>query len=492
MSGAETREYALYLRESVGRAAIARQRTLTTAHIEKAGGVIAAEFTDADSTAYRKPRAPRPERKDFDRMIAWLAGNPGKGIAAYHADRLLRDIDDTALLIRACEQGGHLIETYGGGTYDLSTATGRRRLRDDASAAAYEVDHNRERILAQKAEAAGEGRWLGSMRPFGYEGIPAEPGAGRRFDGLRVVPAEAAAIRSAAEEVLEGTSLHSVVARWRAAGIRGTQGGGWTVSNLRRLLINPRYAGIAVHRGRETTAQWPPILPEEVSRALQARLGAQAKPGHSTARKWLGSGLYLCGVCERPVHVRGVSDSSGRDKSYCCPLNHVGRAVSKVDKYVTELVLAYLERPETPAEITAAMSPPVRGEDVTLLRAQVVLVEERKRKLGDMHAAGVIDDQELAGGAARTREELASLSARIAAVGRVSPVLAVAGDPRIREKWPRWDIARRQAVIGGLITVRIMPAGPGRPKGIPWPQGWFDENLIEIKPGPLLGGRKLG
>src|SRR5215469_12937586 len=196
-------EYALYLRESKGRTGTGRQRTLTTAYLERLGGAVAAEFCDVDRTAFRKVGAARPEREDFDRMLGWLSAHPGAGIAAWHADRLLRDPEETERLIRACVAGGHLVETKGGGTYDLSTATGRKRLRDDANDAAYEVDHNRERILAQKAEAAAAGMWLGSMRPFGYEGVPAEPGSDRRYEGLRVVPAEAAAIRSAASDILE-------------------------------------------------------------------------------------------------------------------------------------------------------------------------------------------------------------------------------------------------------------------------------------------------
>ena len=162
-------DFALYLRKSNGRKAVPRQRSLTTMHITGMGGRIIAEFTDADKTAFRKPDGAQPVRDDFTRMLAMLRANPGLGVAAWHADRLTRNDEDTAELIRVCAAGGHLVVTHSGGSYDLSTANGRKRLRDDASAAIYEVDHNRERVLAARAEVAADGRWLGGKRPFGWE-----------------------------------------------------------------------------------------------------------------------------------------------------------------------------------------------------------------------------------------------------------------------------------------------------------------------------------
>ena len=126
-------EWVLYLRKSKGRAGIARQRTITTAHLEQRGGTITAEFTDTDRTAFAKAGEGRPTRGGFDAMIAALRARPGLGLAAWHADRLTRNDEDTATLMAVCGSGGHLIETPRGGTYDVSTATGRKRLRDDAS-----------------------------------------------------------------------------------------------------------------------------------------------------------------------------------------------------------------------------------------------------------------------------------------------------------------------------------------------------------------------
>jgi len=87
-------------------------------------------------------------------MLAALRSRPGMRVAAWHADRLTRNSEDTEELIRVCAAGGHLVVTASGGTYDLPTANGRKQFRADANDAAYEVDHGRERVLAARAEVA--------------------------------------------------------------------------------------------------------------------------------------------------------------------------------------------------------------------------------------------------------------------------------------------------------------------------------------------------
>ena len=86
--------------------------------------MIVAEFSDADSTAFRKVDGDQPVRDGFASMLALLRSRPGLRVAAWHADRLTRNQEDTAELIRVAASGGHLVVTATGGGYDLSSATG--------------------------------------------------------------------------------------------------------------------------------------------------------------------------------------------------------------------------------------------------------------------------------------------------------------------------------------------------------------------------------
>ena len=132
-----------------GRASIARQRRETTAaHQKHRRPGRPRVLRQGQHRLPQDRRANAPERDDFNALLAWLR-RPSwhRRVGAWHADRLIRDGGDAERLIHACHRGEHLIvETTGRRDLRPGTATGRKRLRDDATAAAYEVDHAIERI----------------------------------------------------------------------------------------------------------------------------------------------------------------------------------------------------------------------------------------------------------------------------------------------------------------------------------------------------------
>lgn len=261
------REYVLYLRKSRGRAGIARQRTITTAHIHSLSGRVAAEFIDIDRTAFQKLNGTRPERDDFDAMLAMVRSLPGLGVAAMFADRLTRNNPDTETLLSVCATGGHIIETARGGSYDVSSANGRKRLRQDALDATYEVDHMTERIMAAKEEARAGGLWLGGRRPFGWQ-----------KDGMTLLPAEAEAVRGGTAAVNGGASAASIMRQWNAVGLRTSGGNPWTPREVSRVLRRARNAGLAEHDGEITgTAVWEAIVTEADWLRCTAILGNPAR-----------------------------------------------------------------------------------------------------------------------------------------------------------------------------------------------------------------------
>src|ERR1700735_2771904 len=245
MNGAEGNDYLTYLRKSKGRAGISRQRTVLSSYISRQGGRVAAGFRDEDGTAFRAVGAERPVRPQFDDLLAAIRTSPpGTRVAAWHADRLLRDLADSQLLIEPCVTGNHLVETPSGGVYDLATATGRKRLRSDVIDAAFEVDHLVERVTAQKDEAAAAGRPLGGRRPLGYraacmtlhtgELVMKETEAARRGlgiirmtetrNGMRAVVmlpySEAAELAAAIAAIAAGTACNAIAGDWNRRGVR--------------------------------------------------------------------------------------------------------------------------------------------------------------------------------------------------------------------------------------------------------------------------------
>lgn len=473
--------YDLYLRQSKGRAAIGRQRRETTDWITHKGGQVGAEFCDKDQTAYTKVGGERPDRKDFAALLAHVAAHPGRGIAAWHADRLIRGGEDTETMIRVCAAGDHLVETKGGGTYDLATATGRKRIRNDATDAAYEVDHLTERLSAMKAEHAQKGKWSGGPRPFGYEGILQEAGEPGKFRKLTIRESEARLIRAAALGVLAGASLKSVAAAWNAQGSTGAGGGEWNGRRVRRVLLRPRNAGIHVWQGSEgVTGDWPPILDVTVFRALQVMLDDPArKTGPGPERKWLGGGFCQCGICGEPVITHAAGNGRlgpggmSRRTVYMCR-GHIARSAAPVDAWIGELVCARLA-----AADTSRLIRPRPTTDTAAMHARIITLRENIDKLAGKNVLGIVDDRQLAAGTAEGHREISALRASIAAAAGASVLAGMPGPDGIRAWWAGLPVSRQRAIaMEQFARVAIMPAGRGRPAGSKRGEPYFDRSAI--------------
>ena len=468
-------DYAAYLRKSKGRTGISRQRAITTAHIERSGGQITAEFTDTDRTAFQKTGGKRPVRDGFTAMLAMLRANPGLGVAAWHADRLTRNSEDTEDLIRVCAAGGHLVETPRGGTYDLSTATGRKRLRDDANDAAYEVDHMIERMTAMKAEHAAEGHWLGGRRPFGYEP-----------DGMTLRPAEAGPLAAAHRAVLHGVSLAAICRDWDERGILTATGKRWRPAELGRVLKRPRNAGLLEHLGGISgPAQWAPVVDETTWRGVAAILSdSSRKTTPGPAPRHLLSWIARCGVCGGPVICTSRKGAAARGKPttlvYRCregTRGHLARDAALLDALAAALVIGRLSRPDA-ADLLTRPDDGRQGQLAELYQEKAA-VEAQMLARDRLHRRRVITDQMLEEGLAELAGELAVVERRIGAAAQADILAPLVGDPEA--VWEGYGLDQRRAVIRRLMTITLLPSRRGRPPG--WRPGepYFDPESIRVE-----------
>jgi DNA invertase Pin-like site-specific DNA recombinase len=470
MPDGDPRDYVLYLRKSKGRSGIPRQRNLTTTHIERrVGGKIIGEFTDTGRTAFQKVGGARPVRDGFTAMLAMLRANPGLGVGAWHADRLTRNSEDTEELIRVCTAGGHIVETPRGGSYDLATATGRKRLRDDANDAAYEVDHAIERITAMKLEHAADGHWLGGRRPFGYEA-----------DGVTLRPDEAAAIAQGTKDVVSGAHLAAVARSWNARGLVTSAGRQWDNRAVSRVLSRARNAGMLEHNGQiAAPAQWPAVVTENEWRAVAAILsdpGRKTTPG--PARRHLLTFIATCGVCGEPVFCTTVGAGGKRRKVYRCRKDtrgHVARDVATLDEYVTAWVIARLSRPDAAAVLRGG-----GGQDVMLeLQREKAAIRALMKERDQLHTGRIITTEMLVEGMRKLKAELAQVEQKITEASRTDVLAPLVGDPA--RVWEGLSLDQRRAVIAAIMTITIMPARKGRPAGWKPGQPYFAPKSVIIR-----------
>lgn len=444
---------------------VARQREDCQALAEQLGLHVVEIYEDNDLSAYSGK--PRP---GYRQMLEDLRAGRAGTVLAWHTDRLHRSPAELEEYIDVCEPRRIETRTVKAGHLDLTTATGRMIARQLGVQARYEVERMVERQKRKRDEMAQKGQHFGGRRPFGWE-----------TDGMTPVDDEFELIREAAQAILAGASLRSLAAGWVARGIKTSTGGDWTATEAKRMLLRPRNAGIIKHRGKEAgAALWDGALDEATWRSVCAILTDPSRritPGN--VRKFLGSGLYLCGVCGQTMRAAtSNSRNPGAETHFwgayrCRSLKHLSRQRELVDDHVQLAILERLSRDDA-ADLLAQREDPVdvRGAQTDMREARQTLDE-----LASALGTGALDMRswQVASEAARAR--LASAEDVLSRAVKVNPVAGLVGAQDIEAAWNQLDLSRQRAVVAYLMTVTLLPARKGRQPG----GGYWDPTSVRIE-----------
>jgi site-specific DNA recombinase len=257
---------------------------------------------------------------------------------------------------------------------------------------------------------------------------------------------------------------------------------------VQAMLCRPRNAGLTRYGDETFPAVWPAIVPEATWRAAVSILGNPARRTSMGNRvKWLGSGLYLCGVCGKP-DLRVSTAGGKRLPAYRCKARdntrqtgHVTRAAMPLDAYVERLVVARLQCPDA-AELFAEPADP--DLDANALHTETAAIGQRLDDLSTAFADGAITVSQLRAGTDKLRARLAEIEDTLASATAVNPLIGLAGQSDIAEIWygttpdrsDGLDLGRRRAVLTKLITITVLPTSRGRrPDGT-----YFDPTGIHI------------
>lgn len=424
------------------------------------GASIVAVHTDNDLSAYSGK--PRP---GYQRLIDDIRAGRIDLVLAWHTDRLHRSPVELEQYVDLCEQRGVQTHTVKAGRIDLSTPSGRLVARQLGSVARYEVEHAVERMQRAKLRSATAGKWKGGRRPFGYAD-----------DGITIVEPEAQAIREATAAVLAGASILGLAREWRAQGLRTTTGKAWDGTGVRRTLLRPRNAGLMEHRGEIVgNAEWPALVHEEEWRAVVRILtDEQRRTSPGSAPRWLGSGLYRCGICGGPCIG---SKSNGRAVYRCREGGHVSRNARDVDRYVSGVIVERLRRPD----FRDALAAPRADVDVPELERLAVTLRDRLDNLATLYASGDIDARQFSQATRSLNGQLDATRQQIADAYSDTALEGIADAPDPGAAWLNSSLDRRRAVLAHLIHVRLVRAKAGRPEG--WTAGstYFDPRHVEIR-----------
>ena len=318
----------------------------------------------------------------------------------------------------------------------------------------------------------------------GYPLVAIRSGAsGRRCfgysaDGKDVIPEEAAVIREVAAKFLGDASLRGLVMEMNDRGLRTTSYGVWQTITLRRLLTNPRLAGLRTYRNKVIgTGDWAPILERETFDAICAKLADPARDtnttGSRTRKALLTGGMLLCGgqqerdgraeVCGMPLHSQ---PSNNGKPGYACkngPLGGCGRirvAAEPLEAEVAAQCLARLASPRIRARIEAAAGIPA-DEGVQALHARAQNLANTMAELADdYYVRKIIGRSEFLSTRSRLNAQLEQVRESITLADRLQalPDLSPAGLTQWWEEHEQKPTQRRELIATVLDHLVVGPS----------------------------------
>lgn len=462
--GALYREYLRVSKDRSGRGrSIEEQHTDNQQDMHRLGGRLHPDqYRDLSISASRYSTK---TRDDFDRLMADLdAGRFGADyLLLWESSRGSRKVGEWVELIELCERRGvGFYVTTHGRHYDPGNGRDRRQLIDDANSSEYASWEASERCRRTAAASANAGAPYGKV-PYGY-GREYDPATGRLLTQIPD-PAEAPVVREIARRLLTGEALYAVAADLTARGVPAPRGARrWNPGHVRRIAMNPTYAGLRTHHGAVVgAATWEGLISETDHRILRATF---SDPARRTWRdgpvvRHLLAGIAECGVCGSPcrrVKNRGTP-------SYACsgkfaPPNRpsrfcVVRVQADLDAYISMVVVEWLSRPDVLEHLT----PP---EDTTAVEA-AEKVRDLRSRLEEFHTAaaeGRISATGFASIEAKLLAEIREAERRAVPRGVPPGVTELACGDAVAG-WEAMSVQQRRQVIRALMVVRILPTGKG-------------------------------
>jgi len=449
-----TQRAAIYVRQSIDKrgdsAGVDRQEVACRSLASAKGLEDLTLFADNDRSA---TTGKRPE---FERLIGDIEAGRIGTLVVFHLDRLTRSIADLTRVIEAGRPHRLNIASVHGVGIDLGDPTGVAVATILTAVAAMEVQHKGVRQRAANRQRAERGQAFWTRRPFGYD----------REDGsVFAVEDEADAIRDGAQMILSGSSLAAVARSWNDAGLRTTavdkatgQGGLWGVTQVRRLMLNPRYAGRRLYNGEDMGAgDWPVILDAETMDALEVKLTDPRRknaPDDLNA-KYLLSGQLTCGKCGATMFAAPSKYKGQTRMTYRCFGGYcMGRGLEDVDAVAEGALLARLSRPDARKALAT-------GEKLPELHKAATDLRERRDALAALLADGLMSPTAVREQAGKLARELEKVEQQIAAATGTDPVTALVQSDDVRARWAATSMAARRKIVRSLMTVTVLPAGKG-------------------------------
>ncbi len=428
---------------------------------------IAGVYSDNNVSGYKA----RGEGTEFARMLDDARAGRFDVLIVRKLDRLGRSLSALEALTLARVQ-----VVTSDGEVDLTTVNGRLMANVLTSVARAESETKAERRVfanAARRQREGGGVPTSGRVPYGYRWVP----AAERGDGTAYVLDDERAddVRRVYSDFLAGVPLGSIARDLNEAGRRTVptkrhpEGVPFSPTTLRRILMSPYYCARmpaeaaekydqrALSRSNTVAGAWPAIVSVEEWETAKARLEhPERKTSPGPTRKWLLSGLAICGAegCGEPIRAGG--GEAGIHSYRCRSMAHFMRRGVPLDEFVERVVIARLARPDAVDLLVDRDRP-----DVDALRAERVRLETAIRQAGDDEMDGLIDRAERVRLTRRANGRIAEIDEKLRVGADVTALAEVVGHDDVADRWHALPLGKRRAILEALATVVVYSVGQG-------------------------------
>jgi len=470
---------------------VQRQMRNCRAKSAATGGRVVLEKYDNDISALHGAQRP-----GFDELMAAItAPNPQKRqrrIVCQHTSRIWRNRLERAYGIDTLGRAKIVVVPIDGPTLDLTTAAGRVVAGILGETDTGESETKAERIQDAARERAQEGRAHAKVL-YGWERVYQHDARGKIISFEDVIhERHAGIVREIVRRMLAGDPMREIARdlnnrrvpapgtgyRTKRRGIHQDETGSlWDKTSVKRMALRPANIGLRpYHKGREDEEMLPGAFPALISpedhQAIATLFQERRQPGGDQrpgARRYLLThGIGACGRCESYLRT-SIRDASTLYQ--CVARGCVGRSLEPVDEWVTEVMVALLERPDALLMLEGDSS--VAAE--ALRRARNL--RARLAQAADAFAAGQMEIEQMNLITARLRPDIEAAEAQ-AASSQQSPhalIAAQTAGDQARGRWAALGVPQRRAVMKAF-GVRVF-IDPVRKRG-----GVFDPADVRVVP----------
>src|SRR3954449_1584748 len=201
------------------------------------------------------------DRPALKRLLAEIETGKVDIVVVYKIDRLSRSLMDFLRLVEVFDK--HRV-TFVSVTQSFNTTTsmGRLMLNVLLSFAQFEREVIGERIRDKFAASRKRGMWMGGWAPLGYE---------VRERKLVVNEVDAKLVRSIFQRFLKTGSATMLAQQLIAENIRNRYGKLIDKGMLYKMLTNPVYVGVALHKGVSYAGEHSGIIDRKIWDKVQAK-----------------------------------------------------------------------------------------------------------------------------------------------------------------------------------------------------------------------------